>query len=109
MDMHFAEGDFQLPAPGEPGHDLAGAHRQVGTQQGLRLERAFRIANQDPPNRHGRLAGVIPHGGRRDEFDQAPPSPYHSEITTRLRRVFRCWAMLSKVGKRWPLTRVRPS
>ncbi len=54
-----------------PHNDLDWFHSQVGTQQGLRLELAVRIAHQGLANGQGRLTGVIPHGGPRHDLDQA--------------------------------------
>src|SRR5581483_12186245 len=63
MSPDRAEDDVERPARDEPGDDLGWRHDRVGTEQGLRLERLGRIAEQHPAQRDGRLTGVIPEGG----------------------------------------------
>ena len=59
----FSEGDLQLPALREPAEDLQRLLRQVGAEQGLRVEAPAGVAQQHPADRHDWHAGVAPDGG----------------------------------------------
>src|SRR5260221_3124067 len=71
MSAGFLEGDFDLPATDEPGEDIARTDVEIGSQEGLRLEFAFGIANEQPADRHRRRAAAIPDGGATGDFDEA--------------------------------------
>jgi len=59
MSAGFLEGDFDLPATDEPGEDIARTDVEIGSQEGLRLEFAFGIANEQ-------ASGSAPAACRRD-------------------------------------------
>jgi len=65
------ERDRQLPALHEPPEDPRGRGGLVGAAQRLGGERALRVADEDPAQRHRGPAGVVPHGGVRDDFNLA--------------------------------------
>src|SRR5258705_13170306 len=71
MSAGFLEGDFDLPATDEPGEDIARTDVEIGSQEGLRFEFAFGIANEQPADRHRRRAAAIPDGGATGDFDEA--------------------------------------
>src|SRR5260370_34655813 len=71
MSAGFLEGDFDLPATDEPGEDIARTDVEIGSQEGLRLEFAFGIANEQPADRHRRRAAAIPDGGATGDFGEA--------------------------------------
>ena len=56
---HLAEGDFELPSLDEPADDLQRLLRQVGAEQGLRVEVPAGVAQQHPADRHDRQATVL--------------------------------------------------
>src|ERR1700681_2745460 len=71
MGAGFLEGDFDLPATDEPGEHIARTGVEIGSQEGLRVEFAFGIANEQPADRHRRRAAAIPDGGAAGDFDEA--------------------------------------
>ena len=73
MFADLTQGDFQPPSQDEPLDHLDRLDVQISREQGLGLELAFRIADQDPTNRQGRLTAVIPDGRIRDDLHDAPP------------------------------------
>ena len=67
----FLEGDFDLPTVHEPGEDVARTCVEIGGEEGLRLELAFGIANEQPADWHWRGAAAIPDGGAAGDLDEA--------------------------------------
>ena len=47
----------------------------MGRQQRLRRKGVMGISDEEPSNRHGRQAGVIPHGGLGIDFHGAAAIP----------------------------------
>ena len=52
MGAGVLEGDLKLPAGDEPLEDIDGSGVAIGTEEGLGLKFAQRIADQQPSNRH---------------------------------------------------------
>ena len=71
MGAGFLEGDLELPARDEPLEDIDGSGVEIGAEEGLRLELAERIADQQPANRHRGQPGVVPDGGAGGDLDDA--------------------------------------
>src|SRR5579864_3818762 len=71
MSADFLEGDFDLPAPDEPSDDVAGINGEIGGKEGLRLEFAGRIADQEPADGHWLDAAAIPQRGAAGDLDEA--------------------------------------
>ena len=71
MGAGVLEGDLKLPAGDEPLEDIDGSGVEIGTEEGLRLEFAERIADQQPSDRHRGQTRVVPDGGAGSEFDDA--------------------------------------
>src|SRR6266852_4606316 len=71
MSAGFLEGDFDLQATDEPGEDIARTDVEIGSQEGLRFEFAFGIANEQPADRHWRRAAAIPDGSAAGDLDEA--------------------------------------
>ena len=68
----FLEGDLDLPAPDEPLQHVVWRGVEIGGQEGVRVEFPGRVAHQQPADRHGRQAGVIPDGRSGGDLD--PPA-----------------------------------
>jgi hypothetical protein len=62
-------GHLEAPSEHKPLEDLHRLRRQNRTQQGLGLELALRIVHEDPSDRQGRHARVMPDRRMRDELD----------------------------------------
>jgi hypothetical protein len=71
MGAGVLEGDLKLPAGDEPLKDIDSSGVEIGTEEGLGLEFAERIADQQPSDRHRGKARVVPDGGSGSEFDAA--------------------------------------
>src|SRR5215472_18165906 len=71
MSADFFKGDLDLPATDEPGEDVARISVEVGRQEGLRVEFAGRIADQEPTDRHRIDAAAIPQRGSGSDLDKA--------------------------------------
>ena len=71
MGAGILEGDLKLPAGDEPLKDIDSSGVEIGTEKGLGLEFAERIADQQPSDRHRGKARVVPDGGSGSEFDAA--------------------------------------
>lgn len=61
-------GDFPRPTLHEPCQDLNGVRALIGTEQGLWLKRALRIANEHPTDRNGRNWRLIPQSRASRHF-----------------------------------------
>ena len=71
MGAGVLKGDLKLPAGDEPLEDIDGSGIEIGTEEGLGLEFAERIADQQPSDRHRGQTRVVPDGGAGGEFDDA--------------------------------------
>ena len=69
MSTGILEGDLKLPAGDEPLEDIDRSGREIGAEEGLGLEFANRIADQQPSNWHWGQTRVVPDGGVGGEFD----------------------------------------
>src|SRR5271168_5114749 len=71
----FLEGDLDLPAVDEPADDLDRVRLEVGAEEGLGfhlvLGLPFGLTDEDPADRNGREAAVIPEGGACRDLDGA--------------------------------------
>jgi hypothetical protein len=54
MGAKFLKGNLQLPMRDEPLEDIDGNRIELGAEEGLGLPFADGIANQQPPDGHGR-------------------------------------------------------
>jgi hypothetical protein len=61
--------DFDLLAKHEPGEDILRAGVKIRSQECLRIELAFGIANEKPADRHWRNTGAIPERGSGGDLD----------------------------------------
>src|SRR5712691_8020488 len=71
MRADFLEGNLDLPAAHEPGENVARTGVEVGSEEGLRFEFAFGIADEQPADRHRRHAAAIPDRGAGGDLDEA--------------------------------------
>src|SRR2546430_2053907 len=115
MFTNMAKGGFHLPAALEEDQAVEGVQGQVGTQQGLGVEFASDIANEDKSNRHGRLPIVKPNRLMRANLnlaqlvvipDEGQPHPARRwGIDKLLRRwqalAFQTRTTFAAVGRRW--------
>ena len=58
-----------MPARDEPVEHVARGDVEIGGEKGLGVEFAGGIAHEQPADRHGRLAAVIPDGGAAGDLD----------------------------------------
>ena len=65
------EGDLKLPAGDEPLEEIDGSGVEIGREEGLRLEFAERITDQQPSDRHRGQTPVVPDGRAGSQFDGA--------------------------------------
>ena len=71
MPTGFLERDLDLPASHVVLEHLWLAEVLIGREQGLRLEAALGVADQQPADRQRWLAGVIPQCLARADLDEA--------------------------------------
>ena len=71
MRAGFLEGDLELPARDEPLENIGGSGVEIGAEEGLWLQFAERIADQQPSNGQRGQAGVVPDGGAGGDLDDA--------------------------------------
>ena len=60
---YFMKSDLDLPTQDKPSHNLCGFNVVIGTEQGLWIELAFWITNEDPTNGNRCHTRMIPKSG----------------------------------------------
>ena len=106
---HFLESGLHLPASYEPRDDPLGLRIEIGAKESLGLELFFRIADQNPAQRH--------HGQPRALYQSAvsettstvhSPLPYQLVTVMGIQAVFGSSATTKRFGRREPLSRGLP-
>jgi len=70
MGTAFLERDLELPTRDEPLEDIDRSGIEISAEEGLRCKLAARIADQQPPDRHGGQAAVVPDRGAGGDLDE---------------------------------------
>ena len=108
MGAGFLEGDLELPARDEPLEDIDGSGVEIGTEEGLWLELAERIADQQPSNGQPGQAGVVPDGSAGGDLDDAIGAPYQRGTVWRCQIALASSKTWLSLGRRFPLSGGRP-
>jgi len=104
----LVECHLQLPPQDEPGHDLGRGGVEVRAEESLGREGVVGVADEDPANGDGRVAGAVPQRRVGDDLDGPVGLAVPERDGQGVQIVVGSPRRAARVGSRVPTTRERP-